>query len=261
MRRSIWKVCELFGVSADTKVMVNDYLNTFFKHSVEHHNGWGMALLDDGLISVEKEPVRAVDSAYLKNRLTGTVKTSRCMAHIRKATVGDVCFANTHPFVMSDISGKKWVFVHNGTIFDSPVLNSYIYVQEGTTDSERILFFIIEWINRLILNGFDDARKWNFINEIVLKLSPGNKLNFLLYDGDYMYVHMNEPGTLYRLVRPGSVLFSTHPLDNSAWEVFPQNQLLVYRDGKLIYEAAPHKNTYIHDEENMRYQYMDHAAL
>lgn len=254
-------MCELFGVSADKKIKVNKYLDVFFKHSVEHHNGWGLALLDDGLISVEKEPVRAVDSAYLKNRLTGNIETSRCMAHIRKATVGDVSFGNTHPFVLSDASGKKWVFVHNGTIFESAVLSPYLYVQEGTTDSERVLFYIVEWINRLILNGFDDARKINFINEIVLKLTPGNKLNFLLYDGDYMYVHKNEPGTMYRLVKPGSVIISTHPLDDSDWEEVPQNQLLVYRDGELVHEAKPHRNTYIHDEEKMRFQYIDHSML
>ena len=254
-------MCELFGVSADRKIRVNEYLDAFYKHSVEHHNGWGLALLDDGLVSVEKEPVRAVDSKYLKNRLTGKIETSRCMAHIRKATVGDVSFGNTHPFVLSDFSGKKWVFVHNGTIFESAVLSPYLYVQEGSTDSERVLYYIVEWINRLILTGFDDARKINFINEIVLKLTPGNKLNFLLYDGDYMYVHKNEPGTMYRLSRPGAVVFSTHPLDGSDWEEVPQNQLIVYRDGQLVYEAMPHCNTYIHDEEKMRYQYLDHAML
>lgn len=254
-------MCELFGVSSDRKIRVNEYLNVFFKHSVEHHNGWGLALLDDGVISIEKEPVRAVDSQYLKNRLTGNIETARCMAHIRKATMGDVSFPNTHPFVLSDASGKKWVLVHNGTIFESVVMTPYQYVQEGSTDSERVLHFIVEWMNRLILNGFDDARKFNFINEIVLKLTPGNKLNFLLYDSDYLYVHKNEPGTMYRKVIPGAVIISTLPLDNEHWEEVPQNQLIVYKDGKIVYEAEPHKNTYIHNEENMRLLYLDHATL
>ncbi len=73
-------------------------------------------------------------------------------------------------------------------------------------------------MNRLILIGFDDARKFNFINEIVL-------------------------------------------IDNEYWEEVPQNQLIVYKDGKIVYEAEPHKNTYIHNEENMRFLYLDHATL
>lgn len=254
-------MCELFGVTSEKKIRVNGYLQTFYKHSIEHHNGWGLALLDDGMVSVEKEPVRAIDSHYLKNRLTGNIESARCMAHIRKATVGDVSFANAHPFIRKDISDRKWVFMHNGTIFESPDLNPYIHVQEGTTDSERILYYIVDCINKLIGSDYNDKNKIRLINDIVLKLTPGNKLNFLLYDGEYMYVHKNEPGTMFRKVIPGTVLISTHPLDDSQWEEVPQNRLLVYRNGHLIYEADAHDNTYIHDENKMRYQYVDHSML
>ncbi len=58
-------MCELFGVSTETKIRINSYLDTFFKRSVEHHNGWGLALLGEGSSSIEKEPIRAVDSQYL----------------------------------------------------------------------------------------------------------------------------------------------------------------------------------------------------
>ena len=254
-------MCELFGVSADWTIPVNDYLKTFFSHSVEHHNGWGLALLDDGLVSIEKEPVRAVDSQYLKNRLTGKVVTARCMAHIRKATIGDVSFSNTHPFVLNDNTGRKWVLVHNGTIFESDELNKYLYVQQGTTDSERILYYIVDRINDLNGRGGDDKAKFELISDIVREITPGNKVNFLLYDGDYFYIHKNEPGTLCRLVRPGIAVFSTHPLDDQKWEEFPGNQLIVYRNGDIVYAAEPHGNTYIHDEEKMRFLYLDHSML
>ena len=95
-------MCELFGVTSDRKVCINDCLKIFFSHSIEHHNGWGLALLDNMGVAIEKEPVRAVDSRYLRNRLTGRVETSVCMAHIRKATIGDVSFKNTHPFRQRD---------------------------------------------------------------------------------------------------------------------------------------------------------------
>ena len=132
-------MCELFGVTANRRVKINDLLKRFFEHSVEHRNGWGLAFLDDDSVSIEKEPIRASDSLYLKNRLTGRIETSRFMAHIRKATVGEVNFSNTHPFSKRDDSGRVWVLVLNGTIFESPVLSAYHYCQEGTTDSERIL--------------------------------------------------------------------------------------------------------------------------
>ena len=253
-------MCELFGVSSDRKVRINDYLNTFYKRSVEHHNGWGLALLDDGIVSIEKEPVRAVDSRYLKNRLTVSILTSLCMAHIRKATIGDVSFCNTHPFALNDRTGRKWVLVHNGTVFDSPELSPYLHSQEGSTDSERILFYIVDRLNKLDDIG-NDSERMELIDDIVHTITPGNKINFLLYDGDFLYVHKNEPGTMYSTAREGAVIIATHPLDRLQWNEIPQNQLLVFKDGSLVYEGRPHGNTYHHDESKMALIYMDHAML
>ena len=151
-------MCELFGVTANRRVKINELLKRFFEHSCDHRNGWGLAFLDDNSVSIEKEPIRASDSLYLKNRLTGRIETARCMAHIRKATIGDVNFSNTHPFSKRDESGRIWVLVHNGTIFESPVLSAYQYKQEGTTDSERILLYIVDQVNKHYIreqNSFD----------------------------------------------------------------------------------------------------------
>ena len=254
-------MCELFGVTSERKVCVNDYLKIFFSHSIEHHNGWGLALLDNMGVAIEKEPARAVDSLYLKNRLTGKVETSVCMAHIRKATIGDVSFNNTHPFARCDKGGRRWVFVHNGTIFESASLVRYLYHQEGTTDSERILLYIVDRVDKEIERKCDGDSKCRLIDDIVHELTPGNKVNFLLYDGTYMYVHKNEPGTLYRNEEDGTVFFSTHPLDDTSWEEVEQNTLLVYRSGKLIYKGRQHDNTYHHDEAKMKLIYLDHAML
>ncbi len=254
-------MCELFGVTSDRKVCVNDYLKMFFKHSIEHHNGWGLALLDNMGVAIEKEPVRALDSQYLKNRLTGNIETSICMAHIRKATIGDVSFNNTHPFSRIDQSGRRWVFVHNGTIFESDPLSRYLYEQEGTTDSERILLYIIDRVNRDIERKCDNKAKCELIDDIVREISSGNKVNFLLYDGTLLYVHKNEPGTLYKRQADNTIYFSTHPLDEFGWEEVEQNQLSVYRSGKLIYTGRKHDNTYHHDDARMKLIYLDHAML
>lgn len=254
-------MCELFGVTSDSKVCVNDYLKVFFSHSVEHRNGWGLALLDNMGVAIEKEPLRAVDSQYLKNRLTGSIDTSICMAHIRKATIGDESFINTHPFARCDSSGRRWVFIHNGTIFESDQLNRYLYEQEGTTDSERILLYIIDRVNREVERNCDNKAKCELIDDIVREITPGNKVNFILYDGTLLYVHKNEPGTLHRKQDGNTIYFSTHPLDDRGWEEFEQNRLMVYRAGKLIYEGKEHDNTYHHDEARMKLIYLDHAML
>ena len=257
-------MCELFGVTANRRVKINDLLKTFFAHSNEHRNGWGLAFLDDNSVSIEKEPTRASDSLYLKNRLTGRIETSRCMAHIRKATVGDVSFSNTHPFVKKDESGRTWVLVHNGTIFESPIISAYQYKQEGNTDSERILLYIVDQVNKHYvdeLNSFDVNERIKLIESIIRRLAPENKLNLMIYDGDYFYVHTNEKGTLYKSERNGSVVFSTHPLQPEGWVEVEQNQLLVYLNGTLIHAGEKHSFSYEEDEEKMKLLYLGYAGL
>ena len=247
-------MCELFGVTANRRIKINGLLKTFFEHSVEHRNGWGMAILDDGSVSVEKEPVRAIDSSYLKSRLNGKIETARFMAHIRRATVGDVDFDNTHPFIKRDEAGRIWAFVHNGTIFESPVIYSYREVQTGSTDSERILLYIVDQVNKHYVseqNSFDANDRIRLID----------KMNIMLYDGDYFYVHKNEEGTLFKSEKPGSVIFSTHPLTEDGWEEVPQNTLFVYKDGALIYTGKKHEYSYVHDDEKMRMVFINYAGL
>ena len=257
-------MCELFGITANRRVRINDLLKTFFAHSQEHRNGWGLAFFDDNSVSIEKEPVKAADSLYLKNRLTGRIETARCVAHIRKATIGDVSFSNTHPFSKRDEAGRTWVLVHNGTIFDSPILSAYQYEQEGHTDSERILYYIVDQMNKHYIreqNSFDANERLRLVDHIIKRLAPGNKLNLMLYDGDYFYVHMNEEASLYMSEREDSVIFSTHPLTPHGWTRVPKNRLLVYKDGLLIYTGEKHDYTYIPSEEQMKLLYLGYASL
>ena len=98
-------MCELFGVTAKRNIRINSLLETFFSHSAEHQNGWGIALFGEDGVSIDREPVKAIDSSRLKGILKGNVETSGCIAHIRKATIGDINEKNTHPFSVCDESG------------------------------------------------------------------------------------------------------------------------------------------------------------
>jgi glutamine amidotransferase len=186
------------------------------------------------------------------------------MAHIRKATMGEVSFSNTHPFIKRDDSGRTWVLVHNGTIFESPVLSAYQYNQEGETDSERILLYIVDQLNKHYVseqNCFDVNERIKLIENIIKRLSAGNKLNIMLFDGDYFYVHTNEEGTLYKSEHSGSVIFATHPLQKSGWDEAPQNRLLVYKDGQLIHEGENHHHSYVEDEEKIKLLFLGYSGL
>ncbi|MCR5451484.1 MAG: class II glutamine amidotransferase [Lachnospiraceae bacterium] len=257
-------MCELLGISAQKKIRINDLLEIFFSHSLEHRNGWGLALPDEDELFLARESHKAIDSAYLKGILKDDINTSGCIAHIRKATIGEVSQKNTHPFSAFDKSGRQWILAHNGTIFSSGILAPYQYTQEGTTDSERILLYIIDRINKLCTKAdhvISSEIRMHSVDDAIRSITYGNKVNLLIYDGEFLYAHKNEPGTMYEKDIDEGIMLSTVPLESKGWREFEQNRLMVYRRGELVYAGDRHDNTYIHDEAKMKYLYFAYSGL
>ena len=264
MKGIILEMCEIFGVSLRERITINSMLKSFYSHSNEHRNGWGLALLDRRPVSIDKEPVKALDSEYLKEKLKSEIRTKKCISHIRMATIGGMNEDNTHPFTRYDYSGRRWVFAHNGTIFESKELTPYQYVQKGTTDSERIFLYLIDIMDK----HFEEKKepltpreRMDLIDEIILTLAPGNKLNLMIEDGEYFYIHKNEENTLSYLELDEGYVFSTKPLTDYGWKDVPMNQLMVYKDGELVYKGTKHSGTYVMDEEEMKLLFMAYAEL
>lgn len=255
-------MCELFGYTSKRKNDINNYLKTFFKRSNGHPNGWGLACMEGNEIAIEKEPIQATKSFYLKERLTTPVEELNVFGHIRLATIGNVEYVNCHPFSEKDENGRRWTFIHNGTIFDYKPSSKYIEVQSGTTDSERILLYIIEEINKREKQGvLSDQERFKLIDAIISDISNGNKMNVLLFDGEYMYVNSNYKNSLYYLEKNGGTMFSTYPLSEEDWKKVPFTRVLVYKQGELVYEGQNHRNEYIDNEEDMKYIYQNYAGL
>ena len=69
------------------------------------------------------------------------IRSRNVIAHIRKATQGEVALENCHPFVR-ELWGRYWVFAHNGDLKDfHPRLHGSFH-PVGSTDSE--LAFCVE---------------------------------------------------------------------------------------------------------------------
>ncbi len=257
-------MCELFGLSGAEPVPVNKYLNELVKHSTDHPNGWGIAVFSGNGVNVEKEPLPAYKSRYLKARLGHAFMARNMMAHIRLATIGYVDYENCHPFVRSDCTGRTWTLMHNGTIFDCPLLNEYVHSQEGRTDSERILLYLVDCIDMEIKKKGGDlsgSERFSVIDRVIGSISEGNKVNLLIYDGEIMYVHSNFRDSLFLKKTGNCTLIATAPPDNEEWEAVPLNRPLGYVDGERIYTGTGHGNEYIFDPEHMRLIFLDSAEL
>ncbi|MCD8040837.1 MAG: class II glutamine amidotransferase [Clostridia bacterium] len=256
-------MCEIFGLCASRSVRVNDYLKEFFSHSNKHPNGWGLALLDGNTAQIEREPIQASKSYYLHERLSADVSGKNIFAHIRFATIGDMEYNNCHPFTEKDDSGRLWTLVHNGTIFGYDKLNGYTYVQKGQTDSERVLLYIVDEINnterqRGRLNA---KERFELLDGIFADMSAGNKLNALLYDGEYMYVHSNYENSLYFQQTEGGVVFATSPLGKGKWQLMPITTLTAYSGGEKVFTGRRHGNIYKDNPDDLKYLFQAYSGL
>ncbi len=260
-------MCELFALNTEYPIDAAEYLRDFFSHSNEHPNGWGLAMPSDAGCSIEKEPMMASKSQYLKSRLSGNIRASILLAHIRLATVGNEEYHNCHPFKGADISGRQWTFMHNGTIFHYDGLDQYIHVQKGKTDSERVFLHLLHKINEAIREKGELSfeQRFDVIEELVYEASPGNKLNLIIYDGEYLYVHTNQAGTLHSQQMENGRLFSTRPLVKSTveakWKPLPMMRLLAYQEGTLVREGESHGNEYFYDPKQYEYLFLAFSEL
>lgn len=246
------------------KPEIKPYLKEFFSHCDKHPHGWGLACLDGNDALIEKEPLRATNSYYLKKRLTGELEGEVILAHIRYATIGNVEYKNCHPFSLKDQQGRRWTLIHNGTIFNYPPLAKYVRTQTGDTDSERILMYLVEQINEQENESgipMNAQERFSLLDQIICDMSQENKLNFLLYDGELLYVHTNFANSLHYLEQPNQVFFSTSPLGREKWRPVPFTTLLAYREGTLWETGTNHGNEHFDNEENLKYLFQIFSNL
>lgn len=257
-------MCELFGVSSKIKIPLNDLLREFFSHGVDHPHGWGMAFFHGNAVSLEKQPEHSCKSVYLRQRLRAKIEADNMLAHIRLATRGNLDYENTHPFVLRDNFERAWTLEHNGTIFESDALTPFSHEQQGETDSERILCYLISRVNKQQeqkKRALTPEERFSLLDEIVCEISPENKLNLIIYDGEQLYAHTNYRESLYRCRKGTATVISTRPLDRDAWEELPLNTLVAYRDGELLNTGTDHGNEFLDSEEKMRLLFLDFATL
>ena len=154
--------------------------------------------------------------------------------------------------------------LRRGTIFQGPQLEMFKSVQEGQTDSERILYYIIDEVNKKqdeLGWPLTPEERFRLLDELVTRLSVGNKLNLLVWDGEYMYVHTYQ-GTLHMLQKDADTLwFSTRPLDDAPWQAVPFLRLLVFREGRLVFQGEGDSQEYFDPEKDFEYKRLDFANL
>lgn len=203
-------MCRLFGFRSVISSQVHRSLmeadNAMLHQSNFHSDGWGVAYYVAGAPHLIKSTDAAVQDS-LFHKVSGIVASETVIAHLRKATQGNLCITNAHPFQYG-----RWTFAHNGNLENfaakreqllsrvSPRLRRYIL---GTTDSEVIFYLLMSHLSRHVelhrpgcsLEQLFEAVE-AMIREVVDIVGPLHKdsagppdktyLTFLLTDGQTM---------------------------------------------------------------------------
>lgn len=206
-------MCRLFGFRSVIQSQVHRSLvsadNALMQQSERHPDGWGVAYYLAGAPHVIKSVSTAVDDHLFKH-VSGVVTSETVLAHLRKATQGNLSIINTHPY-----QHGRWVFAHNGNVrgFSGvrdqlvskipPVLRRFIL---GETDSEALFYLLLgKMAQRCELSraGYplEDlagaAREMiGEVTDLVGAVNPDDKgppgdtyLTFLITDGRTMLAH------------------------------------------------------------------------
>ena len=247
-------MCELLGISSKTPDDYKEILREFFKHSYFNPHGWGMMYMSDGEMKIARETVSANESEIIDDLICQLQKQKVLLAHIRYATVGSRRLENCHPFVRKDQSGRQWIMIHNGTVYSGNMINKYAKCQSGDTDSERILMCLMDAMNQAIdKNGgsLNEKQRFEVIDGFVGEISPRNKVNLMIYDGEILYAHKNMKNTLSFKRQNDGIILATKPLDDEGWIPLPMTRLLGFKAGKLIYQGTDHGNVFVSSLESI----------
>jgi predicted glutamine amidotransferase len=235
-------MCRVFGCVAADPVSIRHELleadNPIIRQSEQHDSGWGMATYQrpDG---VDCHRVRFPEAAYEDDGFEpATRQRGRIFnVHVRRATIGGLSLANTHPFTLGNYS-----FGHNGTVPLFPkLLDDGVRPPEGETDSEVMFHFL--------MHEYDPAEPFESFRRAlaqVVERSPFSGLNFLFSDGEKLFAYRLGIFELHWLARPGQLLVSSERITaGEPWHSVQQDVLLCLDPDDL---EEPHAERLLGDE-------------
>jgi glutamine amidotransferase len=221
----------------------------------DHKDGWGIAFFEGKGCRMFVDDKPSINSAIAELVRCYPIHSTHVIAHIRKATQGEISLENCHPF-RREIWGKYWVFAHNGDLPDFHLPAMEFYRPVGNTDSEQAFCLILETLRQRFPQTKPSLKEiYPVLQEITDKIAKQGVFNYLLSDGEYFFAHCSTklcyivrqapfaPAHLIdqdvtvdfnELTKPSDrvAVIATTPLtDNEVWTIIPEGKLLAFQDG------------------------------
>lgn len=223
-----------------------------------HADGFGIAFFEEQGVRVFLDDKPSAISPVAELIEHYQIKSLNVIAHIRKATVGKVSLANTHPFVR-ELWGEYWVFAHNGNLNDYHYEGGLYFNPVGDTDSEQAFCFIVEQLKQKYPTKPPKKIIFEEVKLLAEQLRAYGNFNFILSNGSWMITHCST--NLHYIIREAPfgeaslldkistidfyketgpkdrvAVISTHPLtSNEKWTPFMPNSMMMFQNGEPIF--------------------------
>ncbi|WP_430009687.1 class II glutamine amidotransferase [Methylophaga lonarensis] len=248
------------GISSQQPFSSELLLAEFFQRggaSDHHSDGWGLAYYDEQ-DSQLRHGLQPAFSCYQARRIISRhLKATSLLAHIRKATVGDLKLVNAHPFRRS-LWGQDWVFAQNGDLLDyQPELRTGFH-PTGETDSERAFCYLFDELSEHYPSRMPSQQQLAAILKLLSDdIARHGSFNYLLANHEFMFAYCStelywsslvfddvilpgesagrqEAQSLTEATGQRVVLISTQPLSlYQPWYPMGRGELRLFHKGQL----------------------------
>jgi glutamine amidotransferase len=252
-------MCQLLGMNANVPTDIMFSFSGFAERggrTDEHKDGWGIAFFEGAGLRHFVDHESAATSPVARLIRDYPIRSTHVVAHIRKATQGQVALENCHPFVR-ELWGHYWVMAHNGDLKGFHPRLHAAFRPVGQTDSERAFCWLMQELAKSHAALPSVAELTLTLRELCAELARHGTFNLLLSNGQALWAHCTTQ--LHHLVRehpfrtarlqdadltvdfaqvtqPGDrvALVATQPLTtDEVWTPFAPGELRVFVDGAL----------------------------
>lgn len=254
-------MCQLLSMNCNVPTDIRFSFEGFRRRgglTDDHKDGFGIAFFEKrGGVRLFQDDKPSADSLVARLVQEYQIKSENVIAHIRKATQGQVQLANTHPFCR-ELWGEYWVFAHNGDLKNYSFAGGEFYTPVGQTDSEQAFCFLLEHLKTKFSKKPDQDVIFAEISQLAKEIRTYGTFNFILSNGEWMIVHCST--LLHYIIRQApfgeaklvdediSIDFSkettindrvaiiaTTPLTcNENWIKISPNSLLLFQHGDIV---------------------------
>lgn len=251
-------MCQLLGMNCNVPTDICFSFEGFSARggkTDDHRDGWGIAFFEGKGCRILLDDKPSVFSPVAELVRHYPIHSTHVIAHIRKATQGEVVLENCHPF-RRELWGRYWVFAHNGDLPDFDPQDLKFYQPVGKTDSEKAFCLILDQIRKCFPHSKPALKElYPVLRDVTQSLAEKGIFNYLLSDGEHFFAHCSTK--LSYIVRQApfaaahlidedvtvdfselttasdrvAVIATTPLTDNEVWTQILPGELLVFQDG------------------------------